>query len=128
MSSTENEQDRDILNSFHLMAKPAGPRCNMRCGYCFYTEKEALLGSGKQVRMSDEALEAYVRKYIEVAEGPEVNFAWQGGEPTLMGLDFFRRAVELQEKYAGDRRVTNSLQTRSRHAHAEPRGWSDDPG
>ena len=111
MSSPANENEPEILNSFHLMAKPAGPRCNMRCHYCFYTEKEALLGSGQQVKMSDEALEAYVRNYIEVAEGPEVNFAWQGGEPTLMGLDFFRRAVDLQKQYAGDRRITNSLQT-----------------
>ena len=93
------------------MCKPAGPDCNMRCRYCFYTEKEALFGSRGRHRMSDEVLEAYVRKYVEAQPGREVNFAWQGGEPTLMGLDFFRRAVELQKRYANGKRITNSLQT-----------------
>lgn len=93
------------------MAKPAGPACNLRCRYCFYTEKEALFDGAEQYRMSDEVLEAYIRKYIEAAPTQEVNFAWQGGEPTLLGVDFFRRAVELQKKYAGKKRITNSLQT-----------------
>ncbi len=93
------------------MAKPAGPECNMRCKYCFYTEKEALFEHRRRTRMSEEVLEAYVRKYIEAQPTQEVNFAWQGGEPTLMGLAFFRRAVELQRKYSGGRTITNSLQT-----------------
>ena len=93
------------------MCKPAGPRCNLRCRYCFYTEKAALFQDEESQRMSDEVLEAYVSKYIDTYPGPEVNFAWQGGEPTLMGLDFFRRVVELQKQYGGRRRITNSLQT-----------------
>lgn len=93
------------------MCKPSGPRCNMRCRYCFYTEKDALFESDKCEKMSDEVLETYVQKYIEASSGPEVNFAWQGGEPTLMGLDFFRRVVELQEEYGGQRQISNSFQT-----------------
>ena len=83
----------------------------MRCRYCFYTQKQALFGPGSQCRMADEVLKAYVRTYMETQPAPEVNFAWQGGEPTLMGLDFFRRAVELQERYAGGKHITNSVQT-----------------
>ncbi len=93
------------------MAKPAGPDCNMRCRYCFYTEKEALFDEGRRHRMSEEVLEAYVQKYIEAQPTYEVNFAWQGGEPTLMGLAFFRKVVELQKKYEGQKNITNSLQT-----------------
>jgi uncharacterized protein len=93
------------------MCKPAGPDCNIRCRYCFYTEKEALFSPAGRHRMSRDVLEAYVQKYIEAQPTTEVNFAWQGGEPTLMGLDFFRKAVDLQKKCAGDKRITNSLQT-----------------
>lgn len=94
------------------MAKPAGPRCNLQCLYCFYTEKDALFGtpSGPR-RMTDTVLESFVRQYIGACPATPVPFAWQGGEPTLMGLDFFRRAVELQQRYAGGRAVENSLQT-----------------
>ena len=111
MSDNTPTADHAEARAFHIMCKPAGPDCNLRCRYCFYTEKEALFGAGERHRMSDEVLEAYVRKYIEAQSAPEVNFAWQGGEPTLMGLDFFRRAVEFQKKYARGRQVTNSLQT-----------------
>jgi uncharacterized protein len=97
---------------FHIMAKPIGPACNLNCTYCFYLEKEALYPAHENYRMSEEVLEAYVRKTCAYLKGiPEVLFAWQGGEPTLMGLDFFRRAVELQEHYAGGKRVVNTLQT-----------------
>jgi uncharacterized protein len=93
------------------MAKPIGPACNLRCSYCFYLEKEALLDSGDH-RMSDEVLDAYTRKYIESQPGDQpVAFHWQGGEPTLIGLDFYRRAVELQDRYASGRRITNTIQT-----------------
>lgn len=93
------------------MAKPTGAACNLRCDYCFFLKKERLYpGSG--FRMSDEVLESYVRQLLQANEGPEVTVAWQGGEPTLMGLDFFRRAVGLEKKY---RRpgvwVHNTLQT-----------------
>ncbi len=93
------------------MAKPAGPQCNMACRYCFYTEKEALFGASRVFRMSDAVLEAYTRGVADAQEGPELTYAWQGGEPTLAGLDFFRRAVELQRRYAGGRRTHNSFQT-----------------
>ncbi len=96
---------------FHLMAKPIGPVCNLRCKYCFYTEKESLFPDEENYRMSDEVLEAYIRKYIETQKIQEVPFVWQGGEPTLMGLDFFKKVVSLQNKYKQGKRITNSLQT-----------------
>ena len=97
--------------AFHVMAKPIGPICNLDCKYCFYLEKEALYPEKSNWRMPDHVLEAYVRQYIEAQDVPEVTFAWQGGEPTLMGLDFFRRVVELQKKYAAGKTIANALQT-----------------
>lgn len=93
------------------MAKPTGPRCNLRCDYCFYVEKEHFFPDRKKLLMKDEVLEAYTRQYIKTNDAPEVVFAWQGGEPTLMGVDFFRRAVALQKQYGNGRRITNTLQT-----------------
>jgi uncharacterized protein len=98
-------------SGYHLMAKPAGPRCNLRCEYCFYIEKEALFSGSPEYRMTDQVLEAYVKKYIETQPVNEVPFVWQGGEPTLMGLDFFKKAIELQRKYGKGKHITNSLQT-----------------
>jgi uncharacterized protein len=97
--------------SFHVMTKPIGPLCNLDCRYCFYLEKEGFFPEGENFRMSDEVLETYIRKYIQSQTTPEIQFAWQGGEPTLMGLDFFRKAVALQRQYAGGRPVYNSFQT-----------------
>lgn len=98
--------------SCHVMAKPSGSVCNIDCKYCFYLEKEKLYPDArKSWRMSDETLEQYVKQYIEAQDIPVVNFAWQGGEPTLMGLDFFRRAVELQQHYANGKEITNAFQT-----------------
>jgi uncharacterized protein len=101
---------------FHIITKPIGAVCNINCEYCFYLDKEHLYEypSRGMFRMAPDVLEAYVRQYIEAQpQGmTEVGFAWQGGEPTLMGLDFFRDAVALQKKYAREgMRVTNSLQT-----------------
>ena len=104
------QQDRSF-KGFHIMAKPIGPVCNLRCTYCFYTEKDALFPKDENYRMSDEVLEAYVRKYIASQRAPEVPFVWQGGEPTLMGLDFFHKVVRLQQRYSGVKRIKNSLQT-----------------
>jgi len=102
----------DESKAFHIMAKPAGPECNLQCGYCFYLEKEAILPACSRYRMSDEVLEAYIEKYLGTQKGPEVPFVWQGGEPTLAGLDFFRKAVRLQKKHArSGKRITNALQT-----------------
>jgi uncharacterized protein len=84
--------------AFHLLAKPTGAICNLDCAYCFFLEKEHLY-PGSRFRMPDDVLERYIRQLIEAHQTDQVTIAWQGGEPTLMGLDFFRRAVELADKY-----------------------------
>ncbi|MBV8106187.1 MAG: anaerobic sulfatase maturase [Hyphomicrobiales bacterium] len=83
---------------FHLLAKPSGSTCNIDCAYCFFLSKEALYPNDKH-RMSQATLESYIRQLLESHRAPEVTVAWQGGEPTLMKLEFFERAVELVEKY-----------------------------
>ncbi len=93
------------------MAKPAGPDCNLDCTYCFYLEKEAMFQEQKVHRMSDEVLDAYIKQYCESQNTSEIMFAWQGGEPTLMGVEFFEKAVALQKKYAAGRPVQNAFQT-----------------
>jgi len=89
---------RDAPAAFHVLAKPSGPICNLDCTYCFFLSKEALY-PGDRFRMTDEVLEAYLRQLLEAHTAPEVTIAWQGGEPTLMGVDFFRRALEIAERY-----------------------------
>ena len=101
----------DAGRGFHLLTKPVGPICNLDCKYCFYLEKEKLYPGESQWRMSDAVLEGYVRQYIESQPAPEINFAWQGGEPTLVGVEFFRKAVALQERYAGGKQIFNAIQT-----------------
>jgi uncharacterized protein len=96
---------------FHVMVKPTGPICNLDCRYCFYLEKDRLYPGTSGWAMSDAVLETFVRDYIAAQDVPVVTFAWQGGEPTLLGLDFFRRVVELQRRYADGRRIENTLQT-----------------
>ncbi len=96
---------------FHVMTKPIGPICNLDCKYCFYLEKERLFPTNENFKMSDEVLETYIRQYIAGQAGPEVSFAWQGGEPTLLGVNFFRKVVALQRQYADGKRVSNALQT-----------------
>jgi len=97
---------------FHTMVKPSGAQCNLDCSYCFYLHKEDLLQQPKTPRMSDSVLERHIRQYIEAHTGNEVVFSWQGGEPTLMGLDFFQKVVALQEKYKKPgQRIENDLQT-----------------
>lgn len=92
------------------MSKPIGPICNLDCKYCFYLEKEALYTDGKW-RMSPELLESYIRQYIEAQPTEQVSFAWQGGEPTLLGVGFFERVVALQKKYGAGRSIENAFQT-----------------
>ncbi|AKB54101.1 anaerobic sulfatase maturase [Methanosarcina sp. A14] len=82
----------------HVLAKPTGAICNLACSYCFFLTKEALY-PGSKFRMSDEVLENYIRQLITAHQSSQVTVAWQGGEPTLMGVEFYRRAIELQEKY-----------------------------
>ena len=98
------------------MSKPIGPICNLDCSYCFYLEKEEMYvqeGRGRRPswQMSDEVLETYIRQYIQQQDADEINFAWQGGEPTLLGVEFFRKAVTIQQKYAEGKTVHNALQT-----------------
>lgn len=93
------------------MAKPTGPICNLDCTYCFYLEKENLYPGKHNWAMSEAVLEAYIRQYIQAQAAPQITCAWQGGEPTLLGLEFFRKAVELEQKYAGGKRIANVLQT-----------------
>ena len=98
---------------FHVMAKPAGASCNLECGYCFYLSKETLAGGpGSRAGWPMSTLELLIRQYIEGVTADEVVFSWQGGEPTLRGLDFFRKVVALQAKHARPgQRVENDLQT-----------------
>ena len=97
--------------AFHIMTKPVGPICNLDCKYCFYLEKEKLYPEESKWSMPEEVLEAYIRQYIEGQNVPTVSFAWQGGEPTLLGVDYFRHVVELQNKYAQGKRIENAFQT-----------------
>jgi uncharacterized protein len=97
--------------AFHVMAKPTGPICNLDCRYCFYLEKERLYSGTSGWAMPDAVLETFVRDYIAAQDVPVVTFAWQGGEPTLLGLDFFRRVVELQRRYADGKQIDNGFQT-----------------
>ena len=103
---------RDVAPAaFHVMLKPRGSICNLDCQYCYYLSKDRLY-PGSRFRMAEELLEDFTRQYIAAQRVPEVTFAWQGGEPTLMGLDFFRLAVEFQQKYRRPgMRIHNALQT-----------------
>jgi uncharacterized protein len=102
---------------FHIMTKPIGPICNLDCKYCFYLEKEKLYPADGEAgleafKMKPETLDNYIQQYIEQQDIPDINFAWQGGEPTLMGIDFFKRVVELQQKYCPPtKRISNAFQT-----------------
>jgi len=96
---------------FQVMTKPSGALCNLRCTYCFYTEKENLYNGQAQFRMAPELLESFVRQYIDCQDTAEVQFAWQGGEPTLLGVDYFESVVSLQQKYSAGKKVTNTIQT-----------------
>ena len=98
-------------NAFHVMLKPAGPSCNLNCTYCYYLEKKKLYPGAKELIMSDDLLENFTKQFIEAHQVPVVTFTWQGSEPTLMGLDFFRKAMELQKKYSGDKKIKNAFQT-----------------
>ena len=94
------------------MTKPIGPKCNLDCQYCFYLEKEDLYPGQDSFRMSDAVLEEYIRSYIQAQPGPEIQFLWQGGEPTLLGPDFFRKAFHLQRQVLpAGKTLRNALQT-----------------
>jgi serine-type anaerobic sulfatase-maturating enzyme len=101
-----------VKRRYHAMVKPIGAVCNLDCTYCYYLHKKELLGTSSKFHMPDEILETHIRQYIEGQDGPEVVFSWQGGEPALLGIEFFRKAVNLQKKYKRpNQRVENDLQT-----------------
>ncbi len=101
----------DIPKAFHIMAKPTGSACNLHCGYCFFLKKESLY-PGSDFRMPAQVHEAYIRQLLEFHRAPKVTVAWQGGEPTLMGLDFFRHSVEFQKKHQKPgTHIENTFQT-----------------
>jgi len=105
-------QPTGMRHRFHAMVKPIGSLCNLNCTYCYYLHKEGLLHQPRAPRMTDEILEQHIRQYIEAQTGDEVVFSWQGGEPTLLGLDFFSKVVELEARYKKpDQRIENDLQT-----------------
>ncbi len=96
--------------AFNILFKPAGSLCNLGCDYCYYLDKDRLYG-GREPRMSLEVLESVTRAYIEANDVPEVQFVWHGGEPLVIGLDFYRKAVDFQKKYADGKTIHNSIQT-----------------
>ncbi len=110
------EQEREKLQrSFSVMIKTAGPVCNLDCDYCYYLEKDALYPGKKfnlsSFRMNEEVLEKLIRDYIASQPQQQIEFVWHGGEPTLLGIDYFRKAVALQKKYANGKEILNSFQT-----------------
>ncbi|HTZ74286.1 MAG TPA: anaerobic sulfatase-maturation protein [Candidatus Aquilonibacter sp.] len=117
MSTASINPAPDKPLGFHIMTKPIGPICNLDCKYCFYLEKENLYprqsarAGYSDWKMSDDVLESYVRQYIQAQQAETINFAWQGGEPTLLGVDFFRRVVAFQAEYANGKRIENAFQT-----------------
>jgi len=109
--SKRHKNRAKAVTAFHVMAKPVGPICNLDCRYCFYLEKENLYGKKHDWAMPDPVLEAYISQFIEAQDSPAITFAWQGGEPTLLGVDFFRKAVAIQNKYAHGKKIENAFQT-----------------
>ncbi|MBS60360.1 MAG: anaerobic sulfatase maturase [Anaerolineaceae bacterium] len=111
MIDTSEVSDLVTVDPFNVMLKPRGAICNLDCKYCYYLRKEDLYANSS-FRMDTHVLEKFVREYIAAQVGPEVVFSWQGGEPTLMGIDYFRQAVEFQNKYSRPgMRITNAFQT-----------------
>ena len=95
--------------AFHIMTKPTGSLCNMNCTYCFYLEKGKLYPQTKQWGMNDRVLESYIRQYIKAQKVEQITFAWQGGEPTLLGVEYFDKIVNLQKQYAGSKKIGNTF-------------------
>ncbi|CAA6689486.1 MULTISPECIES: anaerobic sulfatase maturase [unclassified Lentimonas] len=96
---------------FHVMAKAIGPICNLDCKYCFYLEKEQFYPENEKWKMSDEKLETFIRDYIAAQPSNDVSFAFQGGEPTLLGVNYFRKVVEFQKKHANGKKIETAFQT-----------------
>lgn len=111
-SRHELSDKKAMPHPYHLLAKPAGAACNLGCQYCFFLSKENLYSARESPLMTEALLETYIRQLMQSAPGPQVDVAWQGGEPMLRGLDFFRRSVELANKYRQPhQRVLHTIQT-----------------
>jgi uncharacterized protein len=104
-------QPEPLKRAFHVMPKPIGPLCNLDCTYCYYLPKANLLPEMAGGPIPDDLLENFIRRYIAAQEVDSVVFTWHGGEPTLLGLDFFHKVVRLQQKHAAGKRIENDLQT-----------------
>ncbi len=97
--------------TFNIMVKPIGPVCNLDCMYCYYLEKKKLYPDTKAFQLDIDTLEKFILEYIDSQDAPVVSFVWQGGEPAMLGVDYFRKVVEIQQKHAGKKRIENSFQT-----------------
>ena len=110
-----SKEDADLTRAsreFQVFAKPAGSICNLDCRYCYYLKKEQLYPGGKSFRMPDDVLENYIVQQIDACPESLIRFSWHGGEPTLLGLDYFRKIVALQCKHKpSNRRIANGMQT-----------------
>ena len=95
----------------YVMLKPVGAVCNLRCEYCYYLEKQNLYDKAERHVMTEEMLERFTREYIEAQTMPQVLFTWHGGEPLMRPLSFYKKALELQRKYARGRQISNVIQT-----------------
>jgi uncharacterized protein len=110
--SKMNETVRpQIPEGIHALAKPVGSTCNIKCDYCFYLEKKNLYPAAENLRMPEAVLKAFIKNYVHAQPAPEVEFVWQGGEPTLRGIDFYRKVVLYQKPYLASKRIRNSIQT-----------------
>lgn len=96
--------------AFSTMVKPIGSACNLDCNYCYYRDKSEIY-NGKMPLMSEQLLEEYIKQYLQGASQKQVSFCWHGGEPLMAGLPFYRKAIEIQQKYCGDKEIENTLQT-----------------
>jgi uncharacterized protein len=110
-----SKEDTDLTRAsreFQIFAKPAGPICNLDCHYCYYLKKEQLYPGGESFCMPDDVLEQYIVQHIEACPESLIRFSWHGGEPTVLGLDYFRKIVALQRKHQpSNRRIANGMQT-----------------
>ena len=101
-----------VDREFQVFAKPAGPRCNLACRYCYYVTKDSLYPEGESLRMADDVLERYIAQHIDACTDSTIRFSWHGGEPTILGVDYFRKVVALQRKHVPrDRQIANGIQT-----------------
>jgi uncharacterized protein len=108
----ERERSRAPARDFQVFVKPAGALCNLACRYCYYREKDDTVPGAHSFRMPEDILEATIVRHIEAADGPVVGFSWHGGEPTMLGVDYFRTIVSLQRKHLPPgRRAVNAIQT-----------------